>query len=431
MKRNQPKQERRTVPLNRRGFLQGASVAAASLALPRVARAQSSGVPQIGIPLRGTLVYCFLRGGADGLSMSVPYSDPVYTDPLVRPTIAVPPGSYTALDGTWALPDALSPLLTAWGNNDLAVIPASGVLEKNRSHFIQMDKIEFGTPPPPEMPPANIVDGFMARHLSNASFPTTPVLRGIVMQKLATKSFIQAPLTLAIKNVEDFDFPGENLMGAATQVLHATQSPPLSTASENAFNAIDYLNNVNYANTVGNYPPTEFGDQFQRAASLILDGNPPEILEIDLGSWDHHNQQDPVNPGGLMWDIMDDFARSLSAFYTDMAALNPYTNRPWNKSVTVVVVSEFGRRVQENSSQGTDHGWGSTMFALGGRVNGGVVYDNGWSGLVNETDTDGDVRVLTDHRDVFSEALSKLMRLGNPQDVYFSNYNFTDYGIFS
>ncbi len=93
-------------------------------------------------------------------------------------------------------------------------------------------------------------------------------------------------------------------------------------------------------------------------------------------------------------------------------------------------MSEFGRRVQENSSKGTDHGWGGAMFAMGGKVNGGQIYTGGWAGLQNETDAEGDVNILTDHRDVIMGALKKHMMLGNPQDVYGPNYTFNDPGIF-
>ncbi len=421
MKRNQNDQ-RNSLGLDRRGFLRGASVAAASLALPGAMRAQN-GVGQL--PLRDILIYIFLRGGADGLSMAVPYADSLYA--TLRPTIAVQ--NYTTLNGTWALPQALSPLLGAYGNGDLAILPASGVIEdKNRSHFVQMDRIEFGTPPVSQMYTASITDGFVARHLKTASFPTESALRGLMMQKLATKSFAQGPKSLAINDVENFEFPGEPLMGLATAAMHDLQDPPLSTASSNTFGAIDYLNQVDYNAPIGNYPNTEFGRRLEQVAALILNGDPPEVIEVDLGSWDHHNNQDPN--GGTMFDIMDDLARSLEAFYTDMAASYPYGPGTWSDHVTCVTQTEFGRRIAENSSAGTDHGFGSCSFALGGRVNGGI-YDGGWVSLSQNMDADGDVDVLTDHRDVFTGAFTTLLQQSSPQNVYFPGYAYTNLGLFT
>ena len=133
-----------------------------------------------------------------------------------------------------------------------------------------------------------------------------------------------------------------------------------------------------------------------------------EVSAIDLGGWDTHFTQGSMT--GLMPNLMKDLAEGLAAFHADMA---DHMNK-----LTIVTMSEFGRRAYENGSLGTDHGHGSMMMVLGGNVDGGKVHGQ-WPGL-NEGQLmgPGDLAVTTDYRDVLSEVLSK--RLNNPatSDVF-------------
>ena len=401
--------------LDRRRFLKGASLAGATLALGRIpfASAQS----QSPLP-RHTLVYVFLRGGADGLSLCAPAKNVTYQQK--RPNIAIPDDAQYKLSGEWYLPAAMAPLQTAWNNLDLAFVQGVGLPEKNRSHFVAMDQIERGTSPGANPPN----DGWVARHLGHAGFSSEPPLRGLAMQKTAAKSFLQAEKSLAIQDVTNFQYPGGNAMENAMKDMYGALSTgdPTKAAGDNAFAAIDYLDNVPWNAPTGSYPATGFGTQFKRLAALILTGNAPEVVEIDLGSWDHHSAIDPNNPGGAMYDKMDQLANTLAAFYHDLAQPHPGTTTPLRQLTTVVVMSEFGRRAAQNSSLGTDHGWGGVMMALGGKVNGGQVYaDPAWSnGLGLDLDTDDDVIASIDYRNVLIEALVDLMKLspGDVQQIY-------------
>ena len=423
-------------PLNRRKFLKGSSIAATAAALNPRLYAAAGGLGSkdpIPVPIRHTLLSIFLRGGADGLSICVPFADTVYQ---TQRSAALQVQSFVGIgDPYWDLPAALSSLQPIWQAGHLAIIPGAGYLdEKDKSHFVAMDKFEYGTPPASQGHAGLVDDGWAARHLLNASFSTTPVLRGLMMNKLATKTFARAPLSLAIEDVTNFEFPGTDpLLKAATQLLYEEQAPPPSPAhamvtgaATNTFNAMDYLDSVNFTLPTGAYPATDFGDQLKRLAALILNKNPPELVQINLGGWDHHNNQDPNNQGGQMYDLMVELGDGLAAFYSDMAAMNSFTNQPWRNSVTVIVNTEFGRRIAGNSSDGTDHGWGQCMLAIGGsqvvggiHVTGGPAVD-GW--LAANADPEGDLTPVTDHRDVIVQALTKLMNLGNATDVFFPGY---------
>jgi uncharacterized protein (DUF1501 family) len=127
-----------------------------------------------------------------------------------------------------------------------------------------------------------------------------------------------------------------------------------------------------------------------------------EVACLDLGGWDTHIAQGGSE--GLMAGLLDNLARGLEAFYTD---LGDQVNR-----LVVVVMSEFGRRLQENGGFGTDHGHGSVMLLLGGNVKGGQIYGQ-WPGLSQEQLVGpGDLAVTTDYRDILAEIL--LHRLNNP-----------------
>jgi uncharacterized protein (DUF1501 family) len=138
------------------------------------------------------------------------------------------------------------------------------------------------------------------------------------------------------------------------------------------------------------------------------------VAAIDVGGWDSHHNETPdlaKNLTGL--------SKGLAAFHADMGAAM--------KNITVVVMSEFGRRVGENASGGTDHGHGNMMMVLGGNVVPKPVISN-WPGLSNDKLINGDLPITIDYRDVLSEIVST--RLNNPSiDQVFPDFKPTARGI--
>jgi uncharacterized protein (DUF1501 family) len=130
-----------------------------------------------------------------------------------------------------------------------------------------------------------------------------------------------------------------------------------------------------------------------------------DAAQVDIGGWDTHAGQDPVNTTGAMYRLMLDYANALAAFHADVIATG--------YSVTLVSISEFGRNARENGSLGTDHGRGTTMFAMGkGLVGGRVLTKGNWPGLDRAVLESGqDLRVTLDYRDILSEIVQN--RLGN------------------
>jgi uncharacterized protein (DUF1501 family) len=150
------------------------------------------------------------------------------------------------------------------------------------------------------------------------------------------------------------------------------------------------------------YPDSEFGMALKQTAMLVKAEVGLEVSAIDVGGWDTHFAQGSTN--GLMPNLMKDLAEGLAAFHADMFE--------YMGNLTIVTMSEFGRRASENGSLGTDHGHGSMMMVLGGSVQGGKVHGE-WPGMrEGQLIGPGDLAVTTDYRDVLSEILVK--RLNNP-----------------
>jgi uncharacterized protein (DUF1501 family) len=180
------------------------------------------------------------------------------------------------------------------------------------------------------------------------------------------------------------------------------------------------LNPSAYAPSGGvQYPDSDLGNALKQVAFLIKADIGLEIACLDKGGWDTHYGQ---NLAGLLTGLQDDLAKCLAAFTAD---LGQELSR-----VTVVVQTEFGRRLKENQSLGTDHGRGSVMFLAGGGVKGGKVYGR-WPGPQDhQLDEEGDLRVTTDYRNVLSEVLER--RLGTPSaDSIFTGFRPSRLGIVS
>ncbi len=415
--------------LSRREFLTASAGAAAAVYfpewLPRVVLAEShSGT-------RDVIVSVFLRGGADGLSLCVPFADANYY--AKRTTIAIPrpdsglPNSAIAVDNFFGLPAAMGGLTNPMGlhavfqQGDLLVAHATGQINNSRSHFDAMRYMEVGKPADP-----NLVTGWLGRHL--ASVPpmrTDAPLRALGLAQGLQKTLVGGPKTLPIPNPSNFSLAGS----ATTQIArlavletdyNAEEEPVLRASALDATNTIELLKTINfttYAPANGAiYPNTSFGNAFKRVATMIKADIGIEAAQIDLGGWDTHATQNPVAPGGSMYETMRNLSNSLGAFYFDVIAMG--------YKVTVVALSEFGRNAKENGTTGTDHGRASAAFAMGSNIAGGRVLLNGaWPGLATAQLENGqDLKVTLDHRHILAEIVQN--RLGN-NDLAFVFPGFT------
>jgi uncharacterized protein (DUF1501 family) len=367
---------------------------------------------------RDVLVAIFQRGGMDGLNAVIPFGEgSLYYDR--RPGIAIPEpdGSEMAaldLDGYFGLHPSMKPLMDVWDAGSLAFIHGAGSPHPTRSHFDAMEYMERGTPGD-----RSTSAGWINRHLLSASWQNESPFRAVGIGAMVQGSLRGASNALALQSIVDFHLQGrEDQISAVSSVissLYNIDAPAdmLSTQATEVFDTVNMLSQFesrDYQPANGaNYPDNDFGQGLRQIAQLIKADVGLEVAAIDIGGWDTHESQGGV--GGYFGYLAGNLAQGLAAFYTDM--------RDYMPGITVVTMSEFGRRLEENASGGTDHGHGNVMMVMGGGASSGVY--GRWVGLSNDVLDEGDLAVTTDYRDVLSEILTK--RLGNDSlDEIFPGY---------
>lgn len=421
--------------VSRRRFLAGSVQSAAGLLFGNALVALPSWMPRVRLadphvgPRGDTLVCIFLRGGADGLNIVVPHGEERYY--RERPTIAIPrPDDRSEspraldLDGFFGLHPSLAPLHAIYEAADLAFVQATGSQDETRSHFEAMDLMERGVEGSREY------TGWLARHLGSLDTNNDSALRAISVGEMLPASLTGTVNATALRSIGDFHLSGngrdENEIQSILNHLYAQNGDMLAAAAEQTMAAIDVLSKLDGAADPPARPGPDGADYgnrpFVRAmhttAQLIGADVGVEVACIDLGGWDTHVGQGAGE--GIQARLLAELAQGLAMFYEMIAARAD--------DVTVVVMSEFGRRVKENGGLGTDHGHGNMMMLLGGGIAGGQVFSR-WPGLESEQlEGPGDLAVTTDYRDILGELLRK--RLNNPQmaDV-FPDYTVTEHGL--
>jgi uncharacterized protein (DUF1501 family) len=367
-----------------------------------------------------TLVVLSLRGGFDGLSAVAPVGDPDYA--RHRPGIAVPQGAALQLDSTFGLHPALAPLKTLYDAGDLAIVNAAGLPSPNRSHFAAMDEVERAAPG------TSARTGWLNRtlglHADGGPFAAVQLGSSSIPYALLGEEQV-----LGMSSVDDFDLSGADTptrrdqWRTALNTMHSVAPAPLAAATGTTLGALDTtaaLGATTYVPANGAvYPNSDLGRSLRDTARLIKGDVGTRIVTIDEGDWDMHADLGRVD-GGWMRDKLVELGSALAAFATDLG--------PLMDSVTLVTISEFGRRVEENMSSGVDHGWGNAMFVLGGNVVPGL--HGTWPGLADAALVQGDLAVTTDYRAVLADIL--VNRTGATSDEVkqvFPGYTGTTLGV--
>lgn len=358
------------------------------------------------------LVVVFLRGGADSLNMIAPYGEDDYYK--LRPSLALKsPKSSSAgklldLDGFFGLNSALAPWENLFKEGKLAGIHAIGSGDRTHSHFEAMNTMERGWQDQTD----KIGGGWLARHLNSTEGSGSP-LRGISISPVLPDSLLGATHAQAVTSMSEYQLRTDdrNLRDAIRNV-YQNANDPMAIAGHDTWSVLDSLNGVDPKNYKpdhsSTYPETPLGTAFKEVAFLIKQDLGLEVACLDAGGWDTHVTQGTTD--GWMFGLLQDLALSSTAFLKDLGSLGSKT--------TVIIQTEFGRRVQENQSLGTDHGSGGCMFALGAGVNGGKIYGN-WPTLVpNQLSGPGDLRVTTDYRAVLKEVTEKRLLNPNSAEVF-------------
>lgn len=330
----------------------------------------------------------FLRGGADGLNLVAPLDDDGYY--RARPRIAISKPACIPLDGFYGLNPLLKALEPAYRDGALAIIHAAGSEDATRSHFEAQDLMEHG---------GITGGGWLGRFLRAQNHLGSGPLAAVALGKSIPECLRGSPAATVLQSLDDFSL-GNNrsrltqslarLYGAETDVLAGAGRDTLD-----AIRRVEQLRNTPYQAAPGaDYGSDSFSRGLLQIARLIKARVGLQAASVDLGGWDSHFSQSLI-----MDPLITRLARGLSAFYQDLG--------PEMKHTTVVVMTEFGRRVEENSAFGTDHGRGSVMFVMGGGVQGGRVLGK-WPGLSREVlEGPGDLPVTTNYRNVLAPILQR------------------------
>lgn len=335
-----------------------------------------------------TIVAVFLRGGADGLSMVAPTEDDAYYN--ARPTIGVAKGDTVKVDDMFGLHPELAPLQPIFDAGDMAIVHQAGSEDQTRSHFEAQDWMEHG---------GEAAGGWLGRYLREKSRGSGSPLSAVAINRTKPLCLWGASASVAVESLDALsiaDTPPA-FMPALTN-LYKADATALGKAGKDAIEALDKIDAIQSKKYVpGNdatYPTDSFADGLMQVARLIKSGVGLEAASVDLNGWDAH-----FASSALMNPLMDRLAKGLAAFRQDLGQEMDH--------VTVVVMTEFGRRVAQNVSLGTDHGRGSVMFVMGGGVRGGRVIHK-WAGLDRDKlEGPGDLPVVHNYRNVIAAVLAR------------------------
>jgi uncharacterized protein (DUF1501 family) len=394
----------------RRIFLQqslGVAVLGGTMpaALMRAASAQA--LPTLGstIDPGNVLVVVQMGGGNDGLNTIVPWSDDNYH--RVRPAIGIAENTVLKLNDRIGLNPALAGLNELYKEGRVAIVQGVGYPNPNRSHFEATQIWETASPDRPQ------TTGWLGRYLDRenpigkkpASLFEAVALGDTLPAALVAQhvdvAAIAALNTYAYNTVKD----AKTSAGVLYDGAKPGGSPYLGLIADTARQAYhggDVLRGklAAYKTTV-TYPTDPFSTQLKLAAQMIGSNIGTRIIFVSIGSFDTHANQRAQQDRLLKY--MGD---GLVAFYKDLAAHN------LDKNVLTMTFSEFGRRVTQNASNGTDHGTAMPLFVIGGGVKGSIYGDH-----PSLTDLDhGDLKFSTDFRSVYATVLEKWLGR-NPGDV--------------
>ena len=395
--------------ISRREFVRGGVAAftvsfAAPAFLSDLARAQGAS--------RRNLVVLYLSGGNDALSTLIPYNDPQYY--ARRPTIAIPAGTVLQV-GTdssgvaLGLNPRLTGLRTIFNSGRLALVQRTGYTNSSRSHFLGTDIWSTADPGSPDG------TGWLGRYLDQLPPPVDPLTAWSTQRETPRTLLSRTVGVPSITNVAGYAFASPNpgttdatfARETATRISsHVPVDQPhlafVNSTAQAAFATLDRVAQVgNYVPTV-TYPNNGFAQALRMIAGAINRGLGTRIFWVQTGGYDTHASQNPNAANGAYTGLMTTLNDGLFAFYSDLL------NQGLLNDTLILQFSEFGRRISENGSNGTDHGAAGLMMALGGTVRGGLygtapnLAPNGNPTLENNN---GDVRHETDFRSVYARVI--------------------------
>jgi len=374
------------------------------------------------------LVVLQLAGGNDGLNTLVPFGDDAYFQ--ARPHIALPKNEILRMNDYAGLHPKLTGMHSLYGEGHLGVIQGVGYPNPNRSHFRSTEIWQTACDSN-----RNLAEGWLGRYFDNCCQGADPSTVGVAIGGQTPQAFSSSlSRGIAFSNPEQFRYMSEAANDPAAadlfmRQMNASAESGHSSLSENAGGSIGMIDGpgdsdgstaeflqrtaldaqmssdkilqiTRKTKSNVNYPTTQLGNSLNLVARLIAGSLPTRVYYVSQGGFDTHANQLPAHER-----LMNDLNAATSSFVADLKSQGNFDR------VLMISFSEFGRRVSENASGGTDHGAAAPLFVVGGGVKPGL-----YGTYPSLTDLhDGDLKFNTDFRSVYATALEKW--LGAPSEM--------------
>lgn len=399
---------------SRRVFLKSGGLALFSVGLGGVpafiAKAAQSNKLWIPYKKNKILVCIFQRGAMDGLMAVTPFTDAYLQK--ARPGLFMSAAKTSNkplidLDGKFGLHPAMASFENLFKEKKLAIVHGVGSPNTTRSHFDAQDYMESGTPFR-----KGTDSGWLNRAVGLLGHEVATPFQAVSLTSSLPRSFYGDNAAVAISNLQDFSIQMRgNPMATNTasksfeELYDKTSSGLLNKTGKESFDAMKMLKSAdvkNYSPSNGAvYPLSPLGNSLKQVAQLIKMDVGLEIAFTECGGWDTHYNQGTET--GTFSRNVGDLSSAITAFWTDMGSLQD--------DVEVMTMTEFGRTVAQNGSNGTDHGRGSCMFILGNDIKGGSVYGKVPELSRENLEDNRDLPVTTDFRSVFNEVATAHLKI--------------------
>ncbi|MDO7172014.1 DUF1501 domain-containing protein [Mariniflexile sp. AS56] len=380
--------------MDRRKFLKQSSLASSLFFVPSFVKAfEQVASSELGYK---RLVIIQLSGGNDGLNTVIPFRNDLYYKE--RPTLSIPKNEVIKLNDELGLHSSLTPLKRLYDNGYLSIINNVGYPNPVRSHFRSMDIWQTATD-------SNKFSqtGWLGRYLDAYGEQPYSAIE------------VDDNLSLALK--------GSNMNGIATQdpktLFNLSRDPYFKNLGKHQNDAhlsehnlgylyktmIDAQSSAKYiyetsktVSSVKEYPNNKFGKQLKTTAQFINSGLQTKVFYTSLGGFDTH-----VNQQNTQKKLLKTYAEGIETFVEDLKANNTF------KDTLILTFSEFGRRVKQNASVGTDHGTANNVFIIGDQLKKQGVYNNMAS--LSDLDDNGDLKFEIDFRTIYATVLNKWLEV--------------------
>jgi uncharacterized protein (DUF1501 family) len=365
------------------------------------------------------LVVLQLSGGNDGINTLIPFSDPNYA--RLRPTLGIPTNEVLKLSDSVGLNPHLGKLKALYDQNKVAVIQGVGYPNPNRSHFRSMDIWHSAHPENFER------SGWLGRYVDACQCAQDNGLPALsVGDQLNTMFWTETTLVPAVASIGAFSFLTDTkYKNDRTFQMQTLQNIYSQAGNWSAYEGLirrgtlaalsnsDQLQKVaaTYQSSV-TYPANNgLANQLKMVSQVIAGNLGTRLFSVSMGGFDTHANQ-RVNQDRLLGQLGD----ALDAFMQDLAVMNQQDN------VTIMAFSEFGRRVKQNGSNGTDHGTAEPMFIIGNKVQGGLY---GRYPSLTDLDNNGDLKFNADFRSIYAGVLKDVVG-ADPSPILAGSFNPID-----